>query len=329
MIKDVQKTILVVDDIPQNLDILKQILSPDYHVKVANNGSVALKVANDFLPDLILLDIRMPDMDGYEVCKQLKSSPNTASIPVIFVTTKDESVDEMRGFDVGAVDYITKPISAPILKRRVATHLSLVRAHELYNLARDSIQMLGSASHYNDDDTGQHIYRMSAYSRAIAKALGWHEEALEMMELGALMHDTGKIGIPDNILKKSSKGLSENEWKIMKTHSEIGYNILSNSPNAVFQLAAEIALNHHERWDGQGYPRGIKGEDIPESARIVAVADVFDALTSKRPYKDIWPVDKAITRVKALSGSHFEPRIIDAFLRIIDEILEIKSRYDA
>jgi putative two-component system response regulator len=283
------KKLLIVDDEPNNLQVLRQVLKDTHQLIFATTGEKGLKAAQDHLPNLILLDIMMPDMDGYEVCRQLKTNPATSNIPVIFVTAMNEMEDEARGFDVGAVDYIQKPISGPIVLRRVATHLSLVRVEELDALARSAILMLGEAGHYNDTDTGQHIWRMAAYARALAEAAGWSPERATMLELAAPMHDTGKIGIPDEILK-APRSLSPGEWEVMQTHSRIGYDILKQSENPVFRLAASIARSHHERWIGTGYPDKLAGDAIPEAARIVAVADVFDALTMKRSYKKPWTV---------------------------------------
>lgn len=321
-----KKTILAVDDTPENLDVLKGILIPEYNVKVAVNGEIALKIVQKHLPDLILLDIMMPGMSGIEVCQRLKADPTTASIPVIFVTAKGEVADEKAGFDAGAVDYITKPVSVPIVKRRVATHLSLVRAEKLDALVRSAIYMLGEAGHYNDTDTGKHIWRMAAYSRTLAEAIGWAPDQAELLELAAPMHDTGKIGIPDHILKSPNK-LEGGDWDLMKKHSRIGFDILNMSDNPVFQLAAEIALGHHEKWNGEGYPNGLRELEIPESARIVMITDVFDALTMPRPYKDAWPHEQAFAEIQKGAGSHFDPSIVEAFISIKDQLLEIKQRW--
>jgi len=320
-------TILIVDDEPNNLKLLQQVMKDSYHLLFATNGEKAIAAANKHQPKLILLDIMMPGMSGYEVCEKLKKDPETEHIPVIFVTAMSEMENEARGFDVGAVDFIQKPISGPIVLRRVQTQLSLVRAETLDRLARSSIYMLGEAGHYNDTDTGVHIWRMAAYSRAIARAAGWQEDAANMLELAAPMHDTGKIGIPDRVLKAPRK-LTTEEWHIMRTHAQIGYDILSKSDNPVFRLAATIALAHHERWDGKGYPNGLVGEEIPEAARIVAIADVFDALTMKRPYKNPWPIDQAVATIKEKSGTHFEPQLVACFCNVQDEIIQIKQRWD-
>jgi putative two-component system response regulator len=238
-----------------------------------------------------------------------------------------ESEDEARGFDLGAVDYIQKPISSAIVLRRVQTHLSLVHAHELTRSQRETIHVLARAGHYNDTDTGLHIWRMAAYSSFLARAIGWPRDAVERMELAAPMHDTGKIGMPDHILKAQRK-LTPDEWEIMKTHAQIGYQILRVGRSPLLALAAEIALSHHERWDGSGYPSGLVGEAIPESGRIVAVADVFDALTTRRPYKQAWSVEDAAAEILRGAGSHFDPRLVAVFHANLDEFVRIKQRWD-
>lgn len=322
------KKILAVDDVPNNLQILRQILRDSYQLIFAANGEKALEAAAKHHPDLILLDVMMPNMGGYEVCQKLKENPATRDIPVIFVTAMSEMEDEAQGFDAGAVDYILKPVSGPILLRRIQTQLSLVRAQELEASHRQAIFMLGKAGHYNDNDTGQHIWRMAAYARALAVAAGWPEQMAERLELAAPMHDTGKIGIPDSILK-APRALTPEEWKIMKRHTEIGHGIMNQSESPIFVMAAEIALCHHEKWDGSGYPAGLVGTAIPESARIVAVADVFDALTSKRPYKEAWTVKDSMAEIGKNTGSHFEPRLSALFEEILPEILLIKDEWDA
>ncbi len=320
--------ILCVDDDPANLGILRQILKDSHPLVFARNGTEALLAVAKHRPSLILLDVEMPDMDGYEVCRRLKGTPLTADIPIIFVTSLSEELDETAGFEAGGVDYITKPVSAPIVRARVRTHLSLVRADTLEASYRAAVFMLGEAGHYNDTDTGVHIWRMAAYSRALAEVSGWDGERCALIELAAPMHDTGKIGIPDAILKKPGP-LDADEWLIMKTHSRIGYDILAKSEAPVFQLAAEIALHHHERWDGSGYPQGLAGMDIPESARIVAIADVFDALSMKRPYKEAWPRERVLTTLRESAGSHLDPQMVARFLALQPRIAALKADWDA
>lgn len=320
--------LLLVDDEPANLMLLRQILSPDYRLVVASNGQDALIAAAKHKPSLILLDVQMPGMSGYETCAKLKENDLTRDIPVLFLTSLAETWNEAEGFRVGAVDYLTKPISPVVVTARVRTHLSLVRASQLEDSYRDAIYMLGAAGHYNDTDTGVHIWRMAAYARALAEAAGWKPDAAKLLEMAAPMHDTGKIGIPDAILKKPAK-LDAGEWVVMKTHTTIGHGILASSPAPVFKLAAEVALRHHEKWDGSGYPDGLSGDMIPESARIVALADVFDALSMKRPYKEAWPLDKVMVTIREGSGNHFEPRLVDLFERILPQILALKTEWDA
>jgi len=321
------KKILVVDDEPTNLQLLRQVLHNQYQTIFATNGRRALEAVEKYHPDLVLLDIMMPEMDGYEVCRVLKANQATQKIPIIFVSAMGEIENEALGFDLGAVDYIPKPISTAILLKRIKTHLSLVSVQELEDSQSAAIYMLGEAGHYNDTDTGLHIWRMAAYSKAIAQAAAWPKYLVERIELAASMHDTGKIGIPDSILK-AQRPLDRHEWEIMKQHTTIGFDILTKSHTPIFVMAAEIALRHHEKWDGTGYPAGLSGPDIPESARIVALADVFDALTSKRPYKQPWNISDAIVEIKKSSGQHFDPRLVDIFLNILSNILEIKNTFD-
>lgn len=320
--------ILVVDDEPDNLAAMSQILADKYSLVFARNAIETLAAVSKHHPSLILLDIQMPDMDGYNVCRTLKADPRTECIPVIFVTSMSEEFNEAAGFHAGAVDYITKPISPVLVQARVATHLSLVRATMIEKSYRDSIYMLGEAAHYKDTDTGVHIWRMAAYAGALARACGWEDEKFRLLELAAPMHDTGKLAIPDAILCKPGK-LDAQEWAVMKTHTRIGANILAKSDSPVFRIAAEIALRHHEKWDGSGYPDGVAGEAIPESARITAIVDVFDALSMKRPYKEPWPLEQVMDNLHQQCGSHFEPRLVEVFDSILPRILQIKARWDA
>jgi putative two-component system response regulator len=334
-----RQTVLIVDDVPANIDILRYTLESTYDLKVAINGKRALDIAHkDPVPDLILLDIMMPDMDGYEVCKQLKSEIKTRKIPVIFVTAMGEVEDETQGFEVGAVDYITKPVSPPIVQQRVKTHLALYnqnkvleqkveeRTVELLTTRLEIINRLGVAAEYKDEETGQHILRMSNICRIIAKGSGMNDEEVNLIYQAAPMHDVGKIGIPDKILLKPGK-LDPEEWKIMKNHTLIGTEIIGNHPSEIMQAAGIIALTHHERWDGSGYPLGKKGKEIHIYGRIAAIADVFDALTSKRPYKEAWPIDKAIQEIIKLKGTYFDPILVDVFIENIQEVKGILSKY--
>ena len=323
---DQRPRLLLVDDEPTNLQVLRHVLQADYRLLFATDGARALQVAREQLPQLILLDIMMPGMDGYAVCRALKADPATAGIPVIFITALDDSQDETAGFDVGAVDYITKPVSPPVVRARVRTHLSLVRMDELRETRLQIVQRLGRAAEYKDNETGLHVIRMSHFSQLLALAAGcspaWAEDLLN----AAPMHDVGKIGIPDAVLRKPGP-LDADEWATMRRHPEIGAEIIGEHPSGVLQLAREIALAHHEKWDGSGYPRGLAGEAIPLSARIVAIADVFDALTTRRPYKEPWPVQEAMNHIAAQAGKHFDPALVALFIPLLPQLLEIRAQW--
>ena len=285
--------ILAVDDEPTNLQLLRQILQEQYGLLFAKDGERALQLAQQERPDLILLDVMMPGMTGYDVCRRLKSVEATAAIPIIFVTALADTADELTGFEAGAVDYISKPVSPPIVKARVRTHLSLVRMDELRETRLQIVQRLGLAAEYKDNETGLHVIRMSHYARLLGLAAGMNEQQADDLLHAAPLHDVGKIGIPDRILQKPGK-LDPDEWRIMQTHVAIGANIIGQHERGVLAMAHRIALSHHEKWDGSGYPSGLAGEAIPLEGRIVAVADVFDALTSVRPYKKAWSLEQAL-----------------------------------
>ncbi|MBF0159640.1 MAG: two-component system response regulator [Magnetococcales bacterium] len=337
-------TVMVVDDTETNIDIVLDALNDDYDVSVALNGLTALENCRHTLPDIILLDIMMPEMDGYEICRRLKQDPRTKDVPVIFITAMSETQDEVVGFSLGAVDYITKPISIPIVRARVKTHLTLRQAQlelanqnvileqkvrqrtvELRQSRLTTITCLGRAAEHRDPETGAHIQRMSRYSQALALACGFDEAEAELILHAAPMHDIGKVGVPDRILMKPGP-LTPEEREEMKAHVVIGGEILGNEPSKLLSMACQIALTHHERWDGRGYPSGLQGEDIPLHGRIVAICDVFDALTSERPYKPAWDVVRAIEQIRHASGTHFDPTLVEHFLRIIPEILAIRDQ---
>ena len=318
--------VLAVDDEPGNLQLLTQILQDEYHLLCAKDGARALELARAKQPGLILLDVMMPDMGGYEVCRQLKADPATAHIPVIFVTTLSDTEDELRGFRQGAVDYITKPVSPPIVQARVRTHLSLVRSEELRASRLEIVQRLGLAAEYKDNETGLHVMRMSHYAHALGRAAGLSETMADELLHAAPMHDIGKIGIPDRILLKPGK-LEGEEWTTMQTHAAIGASILGGHRGGLLALASQIALAHHEKYDGSGYPHGLAGEAIPLAARIVAIADVFDALTSARPYKPAWPVERALDYLREQRGRHFDPALVDLFMTVLPEVAAIRLRW--
>jgi putative two-component system response regulator len=318
--------ILAVDDEASNLQLLRQILQDQYRLLFAKDGARALELARQEHPDLILLDVMMPGMTGHEACRTLKADPATAGIPVIFVTALCDTDDEVRGFDAGGVDYITKPVSAPVVRARVRTHLSLVRMDELKDSRLQIVQRLGLASEYKDNETGMHVIRMSHYARLLGLAAGMSEVEADDLLHAAPMHDVGKIGIPDRILQKPGP-LDPDEWEIMKSHATIGADIIGEHPHGMLKLAHNIALSHHEKWDGSGYPAGLAGAAIPIEGRICAIADVFDALTSERPYKKAWPVQEAVELLQKQRGAHFDPQLVDLFVGLLPAICAIKEKW--
>lgn len=333
------ETILIVDDSPENLMLLSKILKPFYKVKVATGGNKALNlIASGDIPDLILLDIMMPDISGYDVCKKLKNDPMTRNIPIIFVTALSDYTNEEEGLHLGAVDYITKPINSSIVLARVNTHITLLRnkhnleqklqerTEEIVLTRMEVIRQLGRAAEFKDNETGTHILRMSAYAKLIAQKIGLDNARTELIYLSAPMHDIGKIGTPDAILQKPGS-LTPQEWDVIRKHPSQGADIIGNHHSLLLQTARIVSLTHHERFDGSGYPNGIKGYDIPLAGRIVAIADVFDALTSKRPYKDAWSIEQAIEYLLDQRGKHFDGELVDTFLMCIDEIKAIMAQF--
>ena len=351
--------VLIVDDTPENLTLMNGLLKDLYRVKVVNNGERALKVAADSQPDLVLLDIMMPGMDGYEVCRRLKSNAETKDIPVIFLTAKTEIEDEQKGFDVGAVDYITKPISPPIVLARVKTHLTLKaaadflrdknafletevrrRTREVQVVQDVTIMAMASLAETRDNETGNHLRRTQNYVRTLARKLqsnplfekALDDATIDMLYKSSPLHDIGKVGIPDAILLKPGK-LTGEEFEIMKTHTTLGRDAilaaekLMGKPTTFLRLARQIAHYHQEKWDGSGYPEGFAGEKIPLSARLMAVADVYDALISRRVYKAPMAHDKAVAIIREGRDKHFDPRMVDAFLAIEQEFRAIAERF--
>jgi putative two-component system response regulator len=318
--------ILAVDDEASNLQLLRQILQDHYRLLFAKDASRALELARQEQPSLILLDVMMPGMSGHEACRVLKAEPATSRIPVIFVTALSDPEDEVRDFDAGAVDYITKPVSPPIVRARVRTHLSLVRMDELKETRLQIVQRLGLASEYKDNETGMHVIRMSHYAHLLGVAAGLNPMEADDLLHAAPMHDVGKIGIPDRILQKPGK-LDAEEWAIMQRHAIIGGDIIGEHSHGMLKLARNIALTHHEKYDGSGYPNGLAGEQIPLEGRIVAIADVFDALTSARPYKPAWPLEQAVAYLEEQRGRHFDPALVDLFLTQMPLILDIMERW--
>ena len=305
---------------------MRNILAGDYKLVFTTDGEKAVAAAEKHKPDLILMDVMMPNMDGYEACRRIKARPDLSGIPVIFVTAMGEVSDKMPGFDIGGVDYITKPVKPPLVRRRVQTHLSLVRVAELEKTYLQIIERLGRAAEFKDNETGLHVIRMSHYARMIAECCDVSPEWARQLFMAAPMRDAGKIGIPDSILTKPGP-LSEEEWILVRKHPEIGAEIIGRFDTGLLHLACEVALAHHEKWDGSGYPNGLAGEDIPLSARVVAVADVFDALMTKRPYKEAWPVEVAVAHIKEIAGTHLDPRLVGVFLKRIEEALTVMATW--
>ncbi|TAN53195.1 MAG: response regulator [Methylococcaceae bacterium] len=341
-----KKAVLVVDDTQENIDILKAILSEHYSVRVATNGRLALKLASSAKPpDLILLDIMMPDMGGHEVCRLLKMDEHTRNIPIIFVTAKSDIEDEAYGFSLGAADYITKPISAAIVLARVKTHIELYdRSRHLESLVRERtanllaksqeleathleiLRRLGRAAEYRDNETGMHVIRLSYYVQLLAKKIGFTDNEAEQLMYASMMHDIGKIGVPDHVLLKPGK-LTPEEFDVIKTHPQIGADIIGEHTSSLLQLSRQVALTHHEKWNGNGYPSALQGETIPLAGRITAIADIFDALTSERPYKKAWSVDDALDLLQKEAGEGLDPQLVPLFISLRPEVEEIMRTF--
>ncbi|MBI5925148.1 MAG: response regulator [Aquabacterium sp.] len=332
-------TILVADDSPQNIELLSKVLGQDYRIKVATSGEKALAIAySDEPPDLILLDIMMPDLSGHEVCRRIKANPDRRRIPIIFVTAMSTVEDESLGLSLGAVDYITKPISPPLVQARVRTHLALYdqsrelermvaqRTSELVATRQQIIRRLGRAAEFKDNETGNHVIRMSHICRLIAQQAGLGPEAVQLLFQTAAMHDVGKIGISDQILLKPGP-LNPEERKAIRQHPQMGADIIGRHDNELLATARTIALTHHERWDGAGYPQGLKGEQIPLFGRIVAIADVFDALMNRRPYKEAMSASQALAVMAEERAGAFDPTLLDCFFQQQFEILRIMDLY--
>lgn len=353
-------TVLVVDDTPDNLSLMAGLLKDLYKVKVANNGEKAIKIVqSDNPPDLILLDIMMPGLSGYDVCQILKDDPATRDIPIIFLTAMTATDDERKGLELGAVDFITKPVNPPIVMARVATQLQVKaaadflkdqndyletevakRTQELAAIQDVTILAMASLAETRDNDTGNHIRRTQHYLKLLADHLKSHERfrfflsehTIDMLFKSAPLHDIGKVGIPDRILLKPGR-FEPHEFEIMKTHCKLGRDAIQHAEDQLglevefLKYAKEIAYGHQEKWDGSGYPEGLGGDDIPISARMMAVADVYDALISRRVYKDGMSHEKAVSIIMEGRGSHFDPDVTDAFLVLKDQFQEIARRY--
>ncbi len=357
--------ILVVDDQPENRLIVRDFLADDYAVLSASSGEEALEIAAREVVDLVLLDVVMPGMDGFEVCRRLKADPALQRIPVLFLTSLDRVDEETQGFALGAADFIHKPFSPPVVMARVATHLSLAAARRrletrndnltrvvrersqevvsqkqaLINAQGATISAFCALAEVRDDETGNHIRRTQEYIRALAEHLRHHprfckelsEENIAWLHRSAALHDVGKVALPDSILHKAGK-LTAEEWEVMKKHTEYGRNAIAQAQSeaggtSFLRYGREIAYSHHEHWDGNGYPLGLAGEQIPLSARLMAVADVYDAIISKRCYKPAYPHEHAMAVIAQGRGTHFDPDIADAFLEMSEEFRAISQDF--
>ncbi|TXH88552.1 MAG: two-component system response regulator [Rhodoferax sp.] len=371
-------TVLIVDDAKENLTVLGQLLRPHYHVRVANSGARALQVVKTVpRPQIILLDVMMPEMDGYQVLQALRSDPVTRDIPVIFVTAMDADEDEEHGLTLGAVDYVTKPIKPALLLARVKTQLELKSARDILanqnalldaevqrrtwenELIKDfSLNAMATLAEKRDNETGNHLYRTQAYIEILMEHLGGHPRFAEQLAdrhtrqriaKAAPLHDIGKVGIPDAILLKPGR-LTPEEFEVMKQHAAIGAQAIGDAIAGVqkaraehgeapdqqgtthaldfLEAARQIAGSHHEKWDGTGYPQGLSGEAIPLSARLMAIADVFDALLSKRHYKPAMALDETLEIIRRGRGTHFDPDIVDALLACIPQMMAVAQRFN-
>ena len=343
----IDASILVVDDEPANLQLLRMILESEGYTNIITNDDptrvVDMVLHHDC--DLVLLDLNMPFMDGYEVMNLLGTSLDSPAPPIMVLTAQHDQEFRLRALSQGARDYVTKPFDRFELLARVRNLLEVQllqrymynqkdaleylvseRTREIQDTRLQLIRKLGRAAEYRDNETGLHLVRMSKISVILGRASGMNSRQCDMLLNASPMHDIGKIGIPDSILLKPGK-LTGEEWQIMKRHPVIGADILAGDQSELLIMARQIALTHHEKWDGSGYPNGLAGTDISMEGRIVAIADVFDALTSERPYKHAWPVDEAVQFIKDNSDRHFDPQLVSLFLENIDEIVDVTRRY--
>ena len=340
-------SILIVDDQMTNIMLLENILQSAGYTNVHStaNSSEALKLFREVSPDLICLDIRMPEVDGFQVMGQLKIVNKRSYLPILVLTSEEDRATRLRALESGAKDFLNKPfdkvevlmrirnlLETSLLHKENAQYLESleetvsVRTKELEDTQREVIHRLGRAAEYRDNDTGSHIVRMSHYSAILAQAAGMSEEECKLIQQAMPMHDIGKIGIPDDILLKPGE-LSKEEWDTMRRHTLIGAELLSGSGSPLLQMAEIIALTHHEKWDGSGYPNKLSGEDIPLPGRICAICDIFDALTSQRPYKEAWAVERATEHIRELSGTHLDPQLVDLFEDMLPLMLEVHRTY--
>ncbi len=338
MIEEHKPRILIVDDTIEFIDIIVKTLEPKYHIFATTSPIKGIEIAKKNDIDMILLDFKMPEMDGITVCKKLKNIPETAKIPVIFLTSQNDTEYEAMGLEAGAVDYIHKPFNAAVLMARVNTHLSLHElqqsleekvaeaAGEIIKLNKEIVFRMASIAEYKSKETGYHIRRVAEYSALLGELVGLSMDDVEKLRLASTMHDMGKVGIPDAILHKPGK-LEMDEWEVMQQHSKIGYDMLINSEFELLRFAALIAYEHHEKWDGSGYPSGIRSEETHIFSRITAISDVLDALLDKRSYKAAWPPENVKSFFAENAGSHFDPNLTEIFLENFDKFLEIWVKF--
>ena len=344
---DSKPLVVIVDDQSTGRKILGQIIrdiDPGLEVIAFSSPIEALELIRTRTPDLVLTDYKMPIMDGVQFIREIRAISSCRDLPVVVVTVVEDKKIRYQALDAGATDFLTRPIDQYECKVRCKNLLTLrhqqkiisnrtkwleeqvaLGTYEIQAREHETLLRLAKAGEYRDEGTGNHVLRIAHYSRLLAEALQLSQRICEDIELAAPMHDIGKVGIPDRILLKEGP-LDEREMEIMKEHPVIGYEILKDSPSRYITLGAEIALSHHEKYDGTGYPNGLKGEDIPLAGRIVAVADVYDALTTRRPYKDAWPVEDAVAYIRNASGTHMDPDVVEAFLENLDKVTEIQSK---
>ncbi len=341
--------IYVVDDELANLKLIHRVLNriPELELYMFQDPTAVAPHYEKIKPDLILLDLNMPKMSGYDVMEKLNELEDPIKPPIVILTAQSSSDYLLKALHMGARDYLTKPFDRNELIMRVRNLLDAHLAHRMVydqkNVLEDMVaarteelrktqlqvvQRLGMAAEYRDEETGDHILRMSHMCRILAEGVGWNKQQAEMLLHASPMHDIGKIGIPDRVLLKPGK-LTPDEWKIMQTHTTIGKKLLDQDTSPLMKMACEVAYAHHEKWDGSGYPQQIGGEEIPISGRIAALADVFDALTSERPYKKAWSLEDSLNLIKENRGKHFDPNLVDLFMEKLPEIIEVKNRFSS
>ena len=339
--------ILIVDDKEENVELLEGMLTSEGYTSIlgVTDSRETATIYEAYRPDLILLDINMPYLDGFQVMEQLNEIEKGDYAPVLVLTAQQDEETRIKALSTGAKDFLSKPFHMIETMTRIKNMLEIRLLHnqsknqaiildqmvrdrtqELHDTRLEVIRRLGLAAEYRDNETGYHIIRMSKMSKVLGQAAGMDDETADVLLNASPMHDIGKIGIPDRVLLKPGK-LDAEEWEIMKTHAAIGGKMLDGHPSPLLVMAKEIALTHHEKWNGSGYPNGIKGEEIPISGRICALADVFDALTSERPYKKPWSVEDSAAEIENQKGNQFDPQLVETFHTVLDEFVAIKEAY--